>query len=226
MRSVGIVLRQVKGGAPALVAAALLGAAGCAEEATNPPVATSGASGGPVLAGSASSLPNGCSSSEVPTSSGGVPATTSDICALEAEPVVSNAAARVTLALAGGDWLAPAKGTVTLAAELREEVRGAPAIDLIAASNPALLEAQLSPLQEEADGYTFTVTWPKDVVAPAYDAPHVEFRTALDVACGPGARLVEAATEVRLCGGNYLSAKTWASPGDTCIVCNLIQPAL
>lgn len=240
MRSVRIVVRQVTGSVPALVAASVLGASGCGESASTPPVtasggaSSSGAGGSSVIqvgggstaagaAGGATRLPPGCQGYEVKLPNVGQPAVAGEICAVEVEPVISNGAARVSLALPeGGHPKAPVVGTLTLSPELRDQVRGAPVVEVIGASNATLLDAQLSPLEETADGYTFTVTWPPGASMQAEDMTRVSFRTALDLSCDTGTRLVNAVTEVHLCGGSYLSPTVWASTGDTCIVCNVI----
>lgn len=234
MRSVRIVVRQMTGSVPALVAASVLGASGCAESSSNPAAAASaGAAGASSMmglgggsagaAGGSARLPAGCQGYEVKLPNVGQPAVAGEICAVEVEPVISNGAARVSLALPeGGDPKAPVVGTLTLSAELREQVRGAPVVELIGASNYTLLDAQLSPLEETADGYTFTVTWPTGAFLQAEDMTRVSFRTALDLGCDTGTRLVNAVTEVHLCGGTYQSPTVWASTGDTCIVCTVI----
>jgi len=236
MRSVRIVVRQMTGSVPALVAASVLGASGCAESSSTPAVGGSaGAAGGGSMiglgggssaagaAGSSAQLPDGCQGYEVQLPDVGQPAVAGEICAVEVEPVISNGAARVSLALPqGANPKAPVVGTLTLSPELREQVLGAPVVEVIGASNYTLLDAELSPLEETADGYTFTVTWPPSAFLQPEDMTRVSFRTALDLKCDTGTRLVNAVTEVHLCGGSYLAPTVWASTGDTCIVCTVI----
>lgn len=222
-----MVARQMAGSVLALVAVSLLGASGCGESSPAPAADSSGGSAAIVAdsAGTAASLPYGCSSYPVTLPSGGQPAALADICAAAVEPVISNAAAHISLTVAASDAQAPALATLTVAAELREKVRGAPVVEVIAASNYMLLPAQLSPLEQSPDGYTFTVTWPAGALLRAWDVTRVSFRTALDLGCDNGVRLVHAVTEAHLCGGPELSPTAWASSGDMCIICYVNQPS-
>jgi hypothetical protein len=226
MRSVRIVVRQMAGSVPLLVAASALVASGCEESSSTQATGTSEGGGTVAVdsAGSSASLPYGCSSYGLPLPSGGQPAALGDICAVEAEPVLSSAAARIALAPPGSNPQAAVVATLTFAAELREKVRGAPVVEVIAASNYMLQGAQLSPPEQTADGYTFTVTWPAGVLMRAGDMTRVSFRTAFDVACDSGVRLVNAVTEAHLCGGE-LSPSAWVSSGDMCVVCYENQPS-
>jgi hypothetical protein len=239
MRSVRIVVRQMTGSVPALVAASVLGASGCADTTSLTPASSGGGGaggtgaggtgvillgGGPSFAGSASppALPYGCSGYEVQLPEVGQPAVAGEICSVEVEPVISNGAARISLAPPGTDPQAPVVGTLVLAESLREQIVGPPVVEIVAASQATLLQAQLSPLEQTADGYTFTVTWPMGVFLRPEDMDRVSFRTALDLSCDTGSRLVNAVTEVHLCGGSEGIASVWASTGDTCVVCNVI----
>lgn len=231
-------VRQMTGSVPALVAASVLGASGCGESSSIPVGPARGGAGGSAgssvitvggttvaagASGGAARLPDGCQGYEVKLPDVGQPAVAGEICAVEVEPVISNGAARVSLDLPEGrNPKVPVVATLTLAAELRAQMLGPPVVELIDASNLSLLDAELSPLEETADGYTFVVTWPANAFLPPQDMTRVSFRTALDLSCDTGTRLVNAVTDVHLCGGSELSPTVWASTGDTCIVCNVI----
>jgi hypothetical protein len=240
MRSVRIVVKQVTGSVPALVAASVLGASGCGSATSTPPHASSGGTssssagsggiivlaGSPAVGGSAGSgpeLPPGCQGYEVQLPEVGQPAVAGEICAVQVEPVISNGAARIALAQPGSDLSAPVAGTLTLAEGLRDQVQGPPVIEIVSATDQMLLEAELSALEQTADGYAFTVTWPKGAFLRAEDMTRVSFRTSLDLSCDTGTRLVNAVTEVHLCGGSFNGVPdVWASTGDLCVVCNVI----
>jgi hypothetical protein len=243
MRSVRIVVRQMAGSVPALVAASLFGTSACGDSSSTPPHASSGGStsagasgggfGGSILiipaggssvtsSGGAPPLPPGCTDYVVQLPEAGTPAVAGEICAVDVEPVISNGAARVALAVDDNDPKGHALGTLTLAPELRDQVRGAPVLDIVASSDLRLLEAQISALEPTDDGYAFTVTWPTNVVPRDSDMTRISFRTAFDLGCDTGLRLVQAVTEVHLCGSFAANPSVWASTGDRCVVCNII----
>lgn len=225
--------RQTNGGLPVLAAAGLLAFAGCYGDPAPPPASSAGAAaapavnssaGGatvPVASSGASSLPPGCEGHLVAPSQGGSATTLAEICSAAAEPVLSNEAVRVSLAVAEGLPQLPATGTLTFADKLVDQVRGAPIIQLVAATEGHLLKAQLSVLEPSAEGYSFTVTWPPGAVLFTEDKTHVSFRTAFDLGCEGGSRLVAAVSQLRLCGGGFYGSvpAAWASTGDTCVIC-------
>lgn len=223
--------RQTNGGLPVLAAAGLLAVAGCYGDPAPPPASSAGATavsssaGGstvPVASSGASSLAPGCEAHWVVPSQGGSPTTLADICSAPAEPVLSNEAVHVSLAVAEGLPQLPATGTLTFADKLVDRVRGAPIIQLVAATEGHLLKAQLSGLELSAEGYSFTVTWPPGAVLLTEDKTHVSFRTAFDLGCEGGSRLVAAVSQLRLCGGGVYGSvpAAWASTGDTCVICS------
>jgi YD repeat-containing protein len=138
------------------------------------------------------------------------------------EPVMSAGAARVTLSAPPEELRMKASGKLTLAPEILAAVTGAPVIQVVNATEPKLLEAELSELTAAEDGYIFTVTWPEGAMLRPLDETRVFFRTAFDVMCEGGSRLVQATTEVHLCGGFENVPSAWASPGDNCAVCRII----
>jgi len=250
MRSVRIVVRKMAGSVPVLVAASLFGSTACGDSASTPPQGTSGGSasanagssaGGAAgtgiiilagststggAAGSASELPPYCTGYVVQLPEAGKPAVAGEICTVDVEPVISNGAARVSLTVVDGDPRAPALGTLILEPALRDQVRGAPVLKIVAATDSRLLDAVISPLEPTDDGYSFTVTWPTGANLRDSDMTRVSFRTAFELSCDTGGRLVEALTEVHLCGGfsgGFATVPTtWASTGDMCVVCNII----
>jgi hypothetical protein len=248
MRSVRIVVRKMAGSVPALVAASLFGSTACGESSSTPPhggsggsasagsaaggiagsgvLIISGSSSTPGAAGSTSDLPPSCTGYVVQLPDVGTPAVAGEICTVDVEPVISNDAARVSLTVVDADPRAPALGTLTLAPALRDQVRGAPVLQIVAATDSRLLATVISPLEPTDDGFSFTVTWPKEANLRDSDLTRVSFRTALELSCATGGRLVQATTEVHLCGGfsggDAAVPATWASTGDTCVVCNVI----
>ena len=234
MRSVRIVVRQMAGSVPALVAAGVFGGAACDEPDPPPPVASSG--GSTSLAGSASAgsavimiggsgstvPPNDCDGYTIQLPDAGLPAGPGELCSVTIEPVMNQSAARVTLSASDEELRTSAVGHITLSPELDALVAGVPVLEIVDASEPKLLEAQLSELTPSDGGYTFTVTWPEGARLLAEDQTRVYFRTAFDLTCETGARLVHSTTEVHLCGGFGTVPSTWASPGDDCAVCRII----
>lgn len=251
MRSVRIVVRQVAGSVPALVAASVLSATACGDtkhdgagggvssggmaaaagggsagSGGGPVVSVGGtpsSGGGPVLtSGGQYPLPDYCNDYQVMLPESGTPAVAGEICTVSVEPVLSPGAATVSLEI-GESPQAPVKGTLTLAKELRESLLGAPAVTIAGATGNLLLDAQLSELTETPEGYSFTLTWPDGAQLRSNDMTRVTFRTALDVKCEDGgSRLVHALTDVHLCGGSEGTPEAWASVGEHCVVCNII----
>lgn len=241
MRSVRIVVRQVAGSMPALVAASVIGSSGCGEAAKPPPRSTpvagaggtAGASGGSSSAGSGIMIGSGASSGGSYSEPGcegyemvlpevGEPASAGELCAMTIEPVMNDGSVHVRLMVDGDDVHAVTSGKLLLAPELMAELEGTPALVVVRATDPKLLAAEVSELVAEADGYSFNVTWPSDAKLDADDLTRVTFRTAFDVACESGSRLVHALTEMHLCGGYPGEPSAWASSGDTCAVCRII----
>lgn len=227
--------RQTNGGLPAFAAAGLLGAVGCYGDPAPPPVSssagttaapavnsTAGRATVPAASSGASSLAPGCEGHLVVPSQGGSPTTLADICSAAAEPVLSNETVHVSLAVAEQLPHLPATGKLTFADTLVDLVRGAPVIQLVAATEGHLLKAQLSALEPSAEGYSFTVTWPPGAMLLTEDKTHVSFRTAFDLGCEGGSRLVAAVSQLRLCGGGGYGSvpAAWASTGDTCVICS------
>jgi len=247
MRSVRIVVRQVAGSVPALVAASVLSATACGDTkhegggmfsggtATGGSDAGAGGravvsfggtpstGGGPMLTpGGQGQLPDYCNDYQVLLPDAGTPAVAGEICAVSLEPVLSPGAAIVSLEI-GATPQSAVNGTLTLSKDLRDSVLGAPAVTIATATENLLLEAQLSELTETPQGYSFKLTWPKGVQLRPNDMTRVTFRTALDVKCeAGGSRLVHALTDVHLCGGSEGVPEAWASVGERCVVCNII----
>ncbi|HXK18924.1 MAG TPA: hypothetical protein VNG33_14030 [Polyangiaceae bacterium] len=241
MRSVRIAISRIIGSLSALVALASL-ASGCSESSSSAG-ATSGSAGVAALAGAGAGAggsvsveagggdaasdaadywPSGCVPYMLPALPVGVRAELADICSAAVEPVVSNAAARVSLTAAAGDLRLPTSGTLTLAASLRDSVRDVPALRVMAPSNRTLLGAELSALAPAPNGYSFVVTWP--VTASFNDSgPQVSFLAELDVACDSGSRLVRATTGVQVCG-LYSGQQRWVADGGMCVTCYQNQP--
>lgn len=250
MRSVRIVVRQVTGSMPALVAASVLGSISCGDAATTPHgsggsvgVSSAGASFGGTSSSGATSvvivdpsagasfesgggttgLPNDCQSYEVALPDPGTPAEPGTICAITVEPVMSSAAARVSFVTVDeGDSRRPTRGMLTLDPALRGAVIGTPALVVTAATEKSLLRIGISALEPTSDGYTFELTWPVDAIFRANDMTRVSFRAELELSCETGSRLVHTLSELHLCGDEGLTQEQWVGAGEECVQCRII----
>jgi hypothetical protein len=223
------VARQTTGSAGALTAAlvGLVGGVGCEQ----PLFDTSGGGGDLVLAGASSgaapaaggegALPFGCNEYPVDSLAAGATAVDAEICAALTEPVLANGAAQIRLVLTNDDPRQPTAGILTFPEGVRGHVNGEPilSVDRTVAS----LDGVFSSLAETDEGYSFSVTFGPDALLKSNDQTRVSLRATFDYRCEGGSRLVNAVTELRLCGG-YPTPATWSGPGDTCVVCYEHQP--
>lgn len=224
--------RQTTGSAGALTAVlvGMVGGVGCEQ----PMFDTSGGtpSGGSlVLAGASSgaapavggegALPFGCNEYPVEPLAGGASAVDEEICAATTEPVLANGAAQIRLVLTNDDPRQPTSGILTFPEGLRGHVNGEPilSVDRTVTS----LDGVISSLSETDEGYSFSVTLGPDTLLKSNDQTRVSLRATFDYRCEGGSRLVNAVTELRLCGG-FRTPTTWSGPGDTCVVCYEYQP--
>ena len=152
-----------------------------------------------------------CYTMTIPIPGAGMPIEPGQVCAATVEPVESNRAALVTLEPpeAGLEAL---MGNVSINPSVT--VLGTPSIEVLDATNPALLELQLSPLEPSAGGFTFQGSLPAPL---ELDATHgferMTFRVTLEAACDGGSRQVHAVTDVHLC--LIENEPAWVSSGQT-----------
>jgi hypothetical protein len=230
------VARQTTGSGSALkvVLASLFGALGCEQPMFDASGSGSGgtASGGAlVLAGASNAtppvggegaLPTGCSEHRVDSLAGGAAAVDDEICLATMEPVLANGAALMRLGVTNDDPRQPTTGILTFPEELREHVKGAPIISVDSAVTR--LDGVVSAVSLSDEGYAFLVTFGPDARLVSNDQTRVSLRATFDYRCEGGSRLVNAVTELRLCGG-FPTPTTWSGPGDTCVVCYQSLPA-
>jgi len=153
----------------------------------------------------------------------GTPALPGQICSAAVEPVVSNRAARVTLALTVARDLSVARGFVEIDPNLIDRVVGTPIIEVVDATYAPFSSLQVSGLTREATGYSFDATFTQpmpDVMPDGYARMTVRVSLELDCAPQPETRVVHAATDIHLCIADNDYA--WVSSGDDCVVCRVI----
>jgi hypothetical protein len=228
------VVRKTTGSASALVVAlaGLCGVLACEQPMFDTSGSGSSSSGGDlVLAGTSNAtppvggegaLPPGCSEHPVDSLAGGAPAVDDVICSATMEPVLANGAAQIRLVLTDDDPRLPTAGVLTFPEGLRGHVKGAPIISVD--RTVANLDGVVSSVSETDEGYAFSVTFGPDALLASNDHTRVSLRATFDYRCEGGSRLVNAVTELRLCGG-FPTSPSWSGPGDTCVVCYEFQPA-
>jgi hypothetical protein len=152
----------------------------------------------------------------------GVPADPGQICAVSTAPVVSNAAARVSL-MKYSPALELAQGTVTLDPNLAGGVAGSLAISVVASTPSALQAMQVDSIVQTPTGWTFHATWPAPLDLHPDGYTSITVRVQFLVNCDPSGnvnQLVSADTVIDLCLGD--SDLDWVSSGDLCTVCHLV----
>ncbi|HEX2875285.1 MAG TPA: hypothetical protein VHP33_28735 [Polyangiaceae bacterium] len=215
--------------------ASLLGAVGCEQPMFD--TSGSGSSGGMASAGGTlvisgassvtpvggeAALPPGCSEHLVDFPAGGAPALDDEICSATMEPVLASGAAYMRLVLTDDNPRLPAAGSLTFPEGLRGHVKGDPIISVD--RTVPNLHGVISSVSETDEGYAFAVTFDPDALLLTNDQTRVSLRATFDYRCEGGSRLVNAVTELRLCGG-FPTPPTWSGPGETCVVCYEFQPA-
>lgn len=156
----------------------------------------------------------------VPLPPEGMPAKPGEICSVALDPVDSNLSARVTFTQ-GSTGL---KGSVSFDPNVAGRVVGVPVIDVLDASDPALMNLQFGPLTKIAGGFSFDVLFKTPVTLQA-GYSRVTVRTTFDVGCGPdggGAKQVHASTDIHVCTADFSGGFAWVSSGDYCTVCRII----
>lgn len=259
MRKLKIVVRTTRGALPLLVFAGVVPAAACGSKSglqgnnSASDSGTPGGTGGTGAASGGSSATGGGGGIAIDSGTGGtagegfcpsfsldeeftvalpaegVPAEPGQICTTVIEPVASNRAARVTLSafVNGGQ---SAKGFLEIDPSLEARVLGAPKIQILDATTPALGNMQVSALQKVAGGFSFDATWPAPLsFSPGFGpggegfarmTAMVEFELACDPA--PATRVVHAAHDLHLCLDDQRQDVEWVSSGDQCVVCRII----
>lgn len=171
--------------------------------------------------GGEAALPSGCREHLVEFPAGGAPALDDEICSATMEPVLANGAAQIRLVLTDKDPRSPTAGILTFPEGLRGHVKGEPIISVD--RTVANLDGVVSSVSETDEGYAFSVTFGPDAPLVSNDQTRVSLRATFDYRCEGGSRLVNAVTELRLCGG-FPTPPTWSGPGDICVVCYESQP--
>ena len=148
----------------------------------------------------------------------GMPIEPGQVCAATVEPVESNRAALVTLERSEAS-LEMVTGTVSI--DPAVTVLGTPSIEVLDATNAALLSLQMSPLEPSAGGFTFQGSFPAPLdLDAAYGFERMTLRVTLEAACDGGSLQVHAVTDVHLC--LIENEPAWASSGQSCCVCRII----
>jgi hypothetical protein len=247
-RRLGIVVKTSPGALPVLVAAGFVSASACGEsteirtrsfvdhDASNVGGGGPGGTGGGITFGSGGAatggfafgtggeiiIPSGTGGScnyTVPLPPEGTPAEPGQICAVALDPVDSNLSARVTFNIDATG----VRGTVLFDPKVAPRITGVPKIEVLDASDAALMALQIGQLTKAAGGFSFPVTFPQPVsLKEGYS--RVTVRVTFDVECGPdggNAKQVHAATDLHLCSDS-IGGSAWVSSGDRCVVCRII----
>ncbi len=151
----------------------------------------------------------------------GVPAQPGQICAVSTEPVGSYRAARVTLAKTG-KGLEDVTGSIAIDPMLMAQVVGLPALRVLDASWPDLMELQVSGMAAAPGGFTFQGRWPAPLPIGSSGAM-MTVAVSFEIGCAADAmdlRRVEARTAVHACVD--AGELEWVSSGDDCSVCRII----
>ena len=152
----------------------------------------------------------------------GVPAEPGQLCAVTAEPVESNTAARVTLTKYS-PALELAQGFVALPPDLEKVVVGVPKISIKSADLAVLTQGQVSNVTQLAGGFSFHLTWPGPLKVNPEPYVRMVMEVELEIACDPSGtelRSVTSITEIHLCIGD--ADLEWVSSGDECTACKTI----
>jgi hypothetical protein len=153
----------------------------------------------------------------VPSPEAGIEPVPAAICAADEPLAVSNGAATVSLALSAEDpYLA--LGRVQLAAGIAGGVVGLPAIEVVGAFPDNLIDAVISDVADDDDGFSFAMEIP-----PSCDPGWGELtvRVTFDLSCGADAgatKAVSSTTYLHLCDGAD-GAWEWVASGGECTVC-------
>jgi len=150
----------------------------------------------------------------------GVPAEPGQICAATMTPVDSNRAAHVQLQTANGSP-GSVKGTIEIASSLLGMVVGTPKVEVIDATDPALLDFAVSDVLPNPSGFGFLGRWPGPVTFRAEGMTRITVRVTFEAACPDAPQVVHAVTDVHLCDLDGLAAQ-WVSSGSVCSVCRII----
>lgn len=150
----------------------------------------------------------------------GVPAEPGQICAATMVPVDSNRAARVALESVNGNP-GSVLGTVAIAPSLIGMVVGTPLIEVIDATDRALLAFEVSEITTTPSGFNFKGRWSNAVVFRNEAMTRVTVRVSFEAACPDAPQVVHSVTDVHLCDQAELPVK-WVSSGSVCSVCRII----
>jgi hypothetical protein len=150
----------------------------------------------------------------------GVPAQPGQICAATMMPVDSNRAAHVQLQAANGSP-GSVEGTIAIASSLLGMVVGTPKVEVIDATDPALLDFEVSDVLPNPSGFGFLGRWPGPVTFRAEDMTRITVRVTFEAACPDAPQVVHAVTDVHLCDLDGLPVQ-WVSSGSVCSVCRII----
>jgi hypothetical protein len=216
--SVGGVGNSGSGASAGFMTAGALGAAGTPIIV---PIAGGPAdAGNPGDAGGPDAGPPGSCRYTVELPPAGVPAEPGQICAATMVPVDSNRAAHVQLQAANGSP-GSVEGTIVIAPTLLGMVVGTPKVEVIDATDPALLALDVSAVLPNPSGFGFLGRWPGPVTFRAEGMTRITVRVTFEAACPDAPQLVHAVTDVHLCDLDGLPVQ-WVSSGSVCSVCRII----
>jgi hypothetical protein len=150
----------------------------------------------------------------------GVPAEPGQICAATMTPVESNRAAHVQLQAAKGSP-GSVEGTIEIAPGLLGVVVGMPTVEVIDATDPALLDFEVSEVLPVPAGFAFLGRWPGPVTFRSEGMTRITVRVTFEAACPDAPQLVHSVTDVHLCDLDGLPVE-WVSSGSVCSVCRII----
>lgn len=159
---------------------------------------------------------------EVPAE--GVPAEPGQICSASMVPVDSNRAAQVRLlapVAAVGDAGLSWGGQIDVAPAIASLLVGAPVVEVIDATDPALMKGTVSQITRTPQGYSFQAEWPWSTSFASDGLTRITVRVTLELSCPPATQIVHAVTDIHLCQDAGRQPE-WVSSGSVCSVCRII----